>query len=59
MSDPADWRERACELRELADRTADATRRRRLRELAEKLECLAEEWEPRGRRRRGAEIDRA
>ena len=59
MSDPAAWRERAQELRELADRTIDATRQRRLRELAEKLECLAEEWEPRGAGRGGAEIDRA
>ena len=59
MSDPADWRERAQELRELAGRSADPMRQQRLRELAEKLERVAEEWEPRRCRRRGAEIDRA
>jgi hypothetical protein len=55
MSNPADWRERAQELRELGVRTTDAKRRQRLLELAEKLERLAEEWEPRGRPRSEAE----
>jgi len=57
MSDPADWREKAQELRDLADRTADVTRRQRMLELAEKLEHVADEWEPQRHPRSEAEFD--
>jgi hypothetical protein len=58
MSDPADWREMAQELRELAGRSADPLRQQRLRELAEKLEHVAEEWEPQQHPRSEAEFNR-
>jgi len=57
MTEFADWRETAQELRELAARTVDAARRERLLELAEKLECVAEEWAPSRHLRSEAEFE--
>ena len=49
MSTPAEWRERAFELRQMAQLTGDAERQRKLTELANRWEQVAEEAE--GKRR--------
>ena len=43
MSEAEEWRERIAELRQLAERTADAERHQRLLELAEQWEEFAKE----------------
>lgn len=50
MPKPSDWRERAAELRRLADDTDDPERRRKLLGLADRLEQVADEEENGGGR---------
>ncbi len=45
MSTPMQWRARAVEMRQMAERTADAERQRKLIELAERWEQVADEAE--------------
>ncbi len=52
-STPIDWRERAGELRLMAQLTGDAERQRKLTELADRWEEVADEAE--GRRREPAD----
>lgn len=49
MSTPTEWRERAIELRQMAQLTGDAERQRKLTDLAERWEQVADEAEGRAR----------